>query len=279
MYLLSFFLFRLKPYLRPYILIMSWLALAAPAVAQRPTAPLVPVASPVPTLPVAAPPARLSLPPDQNTALPPRRADAGRLAELRDQRAFQYAEAKVASGSSPFAAFWNRLLSNIFEWLNQRSYTHFWRWIIYAVFVVAGVFVVLKLLQVDLTALLGRGPRRVALAYETEAENIHEVNFADRLAAAEAAGNLRLAVRLGYLELLKTLTDKALIDWKPDKTNHAYLHELPETGPLRPAFREILRQFEYVWYGEWPLSAGQYARVRQGHRTFAQQVTPGRRFV
>ncbi len=269
----------MKTHLRPYLLLISWLVLAAPALAQHPTVPLVPTASPVPTLPAAAPAARLGLPPDRSTALPPRRADAERLAELRGQRAFRYVEAKVASGSSPFAAFWNQLLSHIFEWLNQRSYTHFWRWIIYTIFVVAGVFVVLKLLQVDLTALLGRGPRRVALAYETEAENIHEVDFADRLAAAEAAGNLRLAVRLGYLELLKALTDKALIDWKPDKTNHAYLRELPESGPLRPAFREILRQFEYVWYGEWPLSAGQYARVRQGQRTFAQQVAPARRFV
>jgi Domain of unknown function (DUF4129) len=271
----------LKTYLRFSILVMTGLTLVGPIAAQQSTVPLVPAAAPLPPLPAAAPPARLGLPPDRSTALPPRQPDAKRLDELRGQRAFRYAEDEVAVNSprNPLSAFLNHLLQRLFNWLNQRSYTYFWRWIIYAIFVVAGVFVILKLMQVDLTALLGRGPRRVALAYETEAENIHEVNFADRLAEAEASGNLRLAVRLGYLELLKTLTDNALIDWKPDKTNHAYLRELPEAGPLRPAFREILRQFEYVWYGEWPLGAGQYARVRQGQRTFAQQVAPARRFV
>ena len=37
-----------------------------------------------------------------------------------------------------------------------------------------------------------------------------------------------------------------------------------------------MRQFEYVWYGEWPLGPAQYQRVRDGHRAFAQLVTTTR---
>lgn len=216
------------------------------------------------------------LPPDQGPAPRLRRLDAARLRELRGQREFQYVEPVTRAEESAWDAFWARVRQAIADWLNSRSYSHFWRWVFYALFVVAGVFVVLKLLQIDFTNMLGRSPRRVALDYETAAENIHEVDFATRLAEAEEAGNWRLAVRLGYLQLLKSLSDSNYIHWQPDKTNHAYLTELPSTGALRGDFREIIRQFEFVWYGELALSALLYERVRAGHRAFQRQLTgPG----
>ncbi|WP_201983010.1 DUF4129 domain-containing protein [Hymenobacter rubidus] len=218
------------------------------------------------------PPATRPLPPDTGPAPRLRRPDEARLQELRGQRDFQYVEPTSRPEESAWQAFWARVRQAIAEWLTSRSYSHFWRWVFYALFLVAGVFVVLKLLQIDFTALLSRTPRRVALAYDTAAENIHEVDFASRLAEAEAAGNWRLAVRLGYLELLKALSDRGLIQWQPDKTNHAYLAELPAAGPLRAGFREITRQFEFVWYGELALSGPLYARVREGHRAFLSQV-------
>nr|WP_235998370.1 DUF4129 domain-containing protein [Hymenobacter sp. BT559] len=136
------------------------------------------------------------------------------------------------------------------------------------------LFAVLKLLQVDLTKVFGRAPRALPLAYETGQENIHELNFADALAQAEAAGNLRLAVRLGYLQLLKQLTDRDFIAWQPDKTNQAYLRELAASQPTaRPAFAELTRQFEYAWYGELPVSAALYQQVRESQRQFGQQLS------
>ena len=92
-----------------------------------------------------------------------------------------------------------------------------------------------------------------------------------RLAEAEAAGNYRLALRLGYLQLLKLLSDQNLIRWQPDKTNHAYLAELPGEH-LRAPFRELTRQFEYVWYGELPLPAGLYQQARAGQQGFRQAL-------
>lgn len=216
--------------------------------------------------------AGLALRPDQGPAPRLRRPDAGRLQELRGQREFQYEEDVTQPEQSAWNAFWARVREAIGNWLVSRSYNHFWRWIFYALFVGAGVFIVLRLLEIDFTAMLGRSPRRAAMAYDTMAENIHEVDFATRLAEAEAAGNWRLAVRLGYLQLLKALADGGLIQWQPDKTNHAYLAELPATGSLRGAFREATRQFEYVWYGELALTAPLYAQVRASHQALRAQL-------
>ena len=208
--------------------------------------------------------------PDQTTALRPRRADAVRLRELAAQREFSYAEAPAAAASA-MDLFWQRVGQAVREWLAGRSYEGFWRWVFYALFVAAAVFIVLKLLQVDITGAFGRSARPVPLPYDTLDENIHAVDFQTRLAEAEAAGNYRLALRLGYLQLLKLLSDRGLIRWQPDKTNHAYLAELPAEA-LRAPFRELTRQFEFVWYGELPLPTGLYQQARASQQAFQQTL-------
>jgi hypothetical protein len=234
--------------------------------------------------PPAAQPATLAPPPGQAPPVRLRQspAAAARLRELAGQRAFDYREAKP--DLSPPSSAWQRFWRRVFTWLRSLlggpsapSYDGFWRWIIYGLLGAAVVFVVLKLLEVDLTRVFGRAPRRAALGYETLSENIHELDFPAQLRAAEEAGNLRLAVRLGYLALLKQLSDGDLIEWQPDKTNQAYLRELASQRPaLRPAFAEATRQFEYVWYGELALTPPLYAEVRAEQVALGRQLGGGR---
>ena len=204
-----------------------------------------------------------SLPADRTTRLPVRRYDAARLRELAGQRDFRYVEPDQSTNA--WDAFWAR----IWRWLGNLLRTPTgrvtWKYGVYAAILAALVFAVLKLLQVDVTAAFGRSGRRGQLAYDTGAENIHEVDFRTRIADAEAAGNFRLATRLGYLEVLKHLTDGGFIQWQPDKTNHAYLLELP-AGPLHEAFRAATREFEYVWYGDLRLNSALYQQARASQR-------------
>ncbi|QNE40331.1 DUF4129 domain-containing protein [Hymenobacter sp. NBH84] len=212
----------------------------------------------------------------QAASLPPirlRRPDPEQLRDFRAQREFQYVE--VRSEMSPWDLFWARVWERVGEWLSSRSYHGFWRYVFYALFLGALVFVILKLLQVDITGAFGRNPRRAALAYDTEAEDIHALDFPTLLAEAETAGNYRLAVRLGYLQALKQLTDAGHLEWQPDKTNLTYEHELP-AGPLRTAFAEVSRQFEYVWYGELTLTPEHYAHTRGSRQALLAQLSDRR---
>jgi hypothetical protein len=215
------------------------------------------------------------LPADAATQPPLRRPAADRLRDLRSQRDFQYVE---GTGAPEEAGFWGRLLAWLWRLLapvfDTKGGRVAWDIIFYGLMGGILIFAVLKLLQVDLTKVFGRAPRALPLAYETGQENIHELNFAEAIAQAEAAGNLRLAVRLGYLQLLKQLTDRDFIAWQPDKTNQTYLHELATSRPTaRPAFTELTRQFEYAWYGELPVSAALYQQVRAAQRQFGQQLS------
>ncbi len=227
-----------------------------------------------PTTAAATRPRPQPLPPaDRSTALPARRPDAARLRQLATQREFRYVEPNASTDA--WDAFWARLGRWLDDLLSTRAGHFTWKYGVYAAVLAALVFAVLKLLQVDITGAFGRSARRGQLAYGLEAENIHEVDFAARIAAAEEAGNFRLATRLGYLEVLKHLTDHGLIHWQPDKTNHTYLAELA-AGPLRDDFRAATRQFEYVWYGELRLNAALYQQARAGQRAVTSQLA-GRR--
>ncbi|MGI4833867.1 MAG: DUF4129 domain-containing protein [Janthinobacterium lividum] len=203
---------------------------------------------------------------------PALRRPVARLRALRTNPDLTYHEARAEPAQAG-------LLQRLLHWLarllggiqSTRSGRVTWNVVVYGLALGMLVFAVLKLLQLDVARLFGRAARAGGLGYTVGGEDIHALDFGAALAQAEAAGQLRLAVRLGYLQLLKQLTDQHLIDWQPDKTNQAYLRELAAARPdLRPAFAELTRQFEYVWYGEWALGAASYPPLR------AQQQLLGR---
>ncbi|GAA3977564.1 DUF4129 domain-containing protein [Hymenobacter antarcticus] len=231
-----------------------------------PGVPTLAAPAPADSASVARHPRSQALPPDRSMVLPVRRANTVRLRELAAQREFRYVEPDASTDA--WDAFWARLWRWLSGLMGSPTGRFTWKYGMYAAVLAALVYAVLKLLQVDITGAFGRAARRGPLAYDTAAENIHEVDFAARIAEAEDAGNFRLALRLGYLEVLKRLTDRGLINWQPDKTNHAYLAELAP-GSQAEAFRGATREFEYVWYGELRLNAALYQQARASQRAVA----------
>ena len=199
-----------------------------------------------------------------------RRPAAGHLRTLRRQRELQYEEEAPITNTSQ--SWVRRLLRWLGSLSKSSAYLNGGRYIIYGGFLVAFIVVVLRLLQIELTGAFGRAPRRASLAYTSEPDDIHAPDFAARLAAAEADGNYRLAVRLGFLSVLKHLTDRGLLDWRPEKTNADYLAEMPPS-PLRSAFATAASQFEYAWYGEWALTPAHYAEVRAAQVALVSQIS------
>jgi hypothetical protein len=92
-------------------------------------------------------------------------------------------------------------------------------------------------------------------------ENIFEIDFDKAIAAAVSAGNLRLGVRLMYLQLLKELSEKNIIRYNPQRPNSEYVMQLYGTTYYQDFFR-ITRNFEYAWYGGFHVSPLAYEKIR-----------------
>ena len=128
-----------------------------------------------------------------------------------------------------------------------RFWRWFWRWVaslfrrdhksggflitfIKYVFIVLGlgaiVFMLLKMMGVDMLNIFRKSPTSTSLPYSELLEDIHHIEFDSEIERAVSQHNYRLAVRLLYLKCLKQLSDAGLINWQPEKTNNAYVAEL-----------------------------------------------------
>ena len=112
-------------------------------------------------------------------------------------------------------------------------------------------------------------------ADDTETEDtIYGVDFEGSIRQAVSREDWREAIRLRYLQTLKTLTDSGQIDWQPYKTPTQYVREmasLPQPlprrgevsgGPARSAaFRALTSHFLRVRYGNFPATHELYDEV------------------
>ncbi|PSR54276.1 DUF4129 domain-containing protein [Adhaeribacter arboris] len=199
-----------------------------------------------------------------------RTLSADQLNAYRADPDFQYGT-DVRPLTSAWDRFWRQVRAYSWEILRNRSYEGFWKYVIYGVVVGLTIFVVLKLLKIEFTGLLGKKAKAFAVPYETHAENIHALDFTSLLDEAVRQKDYRRAIRLYYLHTLKQLTDQALIDWQPGKTNRSYIREIqPQT--LRKDFEKITALFEYVWYGGSQVNEAHYNTTRLAFITFNQLI-------
>lgn len=89
------------------------------------------------------------------------------------------------------------------------------------------------------------------------------------LAEAEALarkGDLRGAIRKGYIALLRDLSDRRLISVAQYKTNRDYLRDVEDRGPLFREMRFLTDSFERHWYGRISPAADDWDTFRSHYR-------------
>jgi len=105
---------------------------------------------------------------------------------------------------------------------------------------------------------------------EVAEENIFSVNYDKEIRKAISEQNYRLAIRLWYLSTLKDLAENDVIQYKQERTNSEYINQLFDT-PYHKDFFRLTRNFEYIWYGKFELSADRFASLEKDFATFKQQ--------
>ncbi len=190
------------------------------------------------------------------------------LNSYRADRDYQYGD-DIPPPESLIGKFFTWLFRKIGAFFNSPSYQSFWRYVI--LIVIAGLVVYLGVKAEYLGFLVPGRSARSTLDYETLKEDIHAIDFERELETATTQGNFRLAVRLLYLRSLKQLTDRNLIDWKPDKTNGQYVYELGNQ-PFSGQFNTLTRDFDYVWYGDFPLDKPRYEVLQTQFSQFAEAI-------
>lgn len=184
-------------------------------------------------------------------------------------RDFQYNRYKEPPASL-WDRFWDWFWEKIAQIMSTREGAITFKTVMIILAVLVLGFFIYRLTGMSKAGLFGRTTGE-NIGYTVSDEDIHGINFEQAIEQAVQNGNYRLAVRMLYLQTLKMLTDRNLINWQVNKTNITYLQELQGSAYQQP-FNHLTWQFESNWYGDMPIDAGEFNQVRDQFNQFNRQI-------
>ncbi|NHN27583.1 DUF4129 domain-containing protein [Flavobacterium jejuense] len=105
----------------------------------------------------------------------------------------------------------------------------------------------------------GKRKKKITVSEMVE-ENIHTIDFKDIIKKAKTDKEYRLSIRYYYLWLLKSLSDKEIIEWDIEKTNSDYLYEIQSIS-LKENFKYLSYIYDYSWYGEFEINEKDFSKA------------------
>jgi hypothetical protein len=99
-----------------------------------------------------------------------------------------------------------------------------------------------------------------SITLENIEDNLQESDLDKFLRQALENGDYKLAIRIFYLIIIKTLSEKKLIEWKKNKPNHAYLQEM-RNHEQYDTFSKLTHIFERIWYGDRIIDKINYEKI------------------
>lgn len=103
----------------------------------------------------------------------------------------------------------------------------------------------------------------------------HDQTATDVFAEAEQLardGDVRGAIRKGYIALLCELSDRKLIGLARHKTNRDYLRDVRKRKDIYDDVRALTGSFERNWYGKKPSGAADWERFRSEYREAIERI-------
>jgi hypothetical protein len=157
---------------------------------------------------------------------------------------------------SPFGEILNSLPFRIFFWILAVIFITF---ISYKVLFENGIF----------------RRKKNKLLPENEEESVDDLQgfseYDSLISDAETKHDFSKAIRFLFLKTLKTLSDREFISFAVEKTNQEYLKEMGRAPNIKE-FEDLVRNYEFVWYGKHLISENQYLQLKESFNLFNKKI-------
>jgi hypothetical protein len=188
------------------------------------------------------------------------------LNKLLDDPDYGYTEVSKAH-KTIFERFIQWLLIKLGKSLNSETGEISITVVEYLLIALAIGLIIFLLLKNNIRSLFYGKSATVSLDFTESTEDINEINFDERIADEVSKRDFRKAIRLHFLRVLKELSAQKLIIWQLDKTNTDYSKEL-RNSKYSHQFEELIRLYEYIWYGDFKLDEVNFLMVIQKFNQF-----------
>jgi hypothetical protein len=183
----------------------------------------------------------------------------GVLDTYRQNDDFRY-KINEEKGRSLWDRFWSRFWRWIDETFKNKGVQKGTEFVIYALAIGLILYAIYKFSGMERRNLF-RSSKSSGIVFTESNEDIREMDLPTAIRQAEDEGNYRLALRLQYLNSLRKLSDRNLINYAINKTNHDYARELTGT-PYADSFARVTILYEFGWYGEFEVTREMYDKIR-----------------
>ncbi|MCU4176283.1 DUF4129 domain-containing protein [Carboxylicivirga sp. N1Y90] len=188
----------------------------------------------------------------------------------------------VRTPSADTIAYYKQLSEYQYEPLNQEPslWDRFWAWVrsmlfsgdadyswvswlILVVAVLALLAIVLKLIGIPIKGLFvfSRSTKVTDLAFASGTMDLEQENLEKLFKKYHSLEAYREATRILFLLALRQLNRQSIIKWNSWKTDREYYYEITNTE-LKQNFLNVMRHYEYIWFGKFEPSSEQYKKVK-----------------
>ena len=162
-------------------------------------------------------------------------------------------------------SWWERFKEWLFNWikgiLGTRASNFVVNNLLYIGAFVMIVIAILVLRRHGLRNAFHGDPRSLSTVTAAE-EDIRGMDLPAMLKEAERTGDLRRAIRLHYLIVLRRLVDEQVLRWSPEHTDRDYMAQISDPA-LRSRFAHMALVFQWVWYGHAEVDSERYEQIRR----------------
>jgi hypothetical protein len=177
----------------------------------------------------------------------------------------------ITSPQSPWDRFWEWLAHLIGDLFDNKTGSIVIEIFQYLVIIAAVIIIVILVTKKNARSLFYGEGKKTDLNFKELEENISTTDFEKLIREAVEKKDYRKAIRLYFLKTLKHLSEKELINWKPDKTNFDYYLELSDPSK-RNDFKQLSFLYEHVWYGDFSINEEEYKNTANHFHQFAERV-------
>lgn len=114
---------------------------------------------------------------------------------------------------------------------------------------------------------LHRKKKDSLISTDEEIEDIHEIDFKAQIKTALSNQAYTEAIRWSYLQNLKLMDEKNIIDWQPKKTNQDYYYELKQKH-LKKEFKYLTYVYNSLWFGQYTINQEDAFQILDKFKSF-----------
>ena len=214
---------------------------------------------------------------DTGTALEKVEFNREQISEFKKDKAFEYlAEIENDSWWTRFRRWLSLKYQQVMEWLfGDYTANRFVAalLLILPYILIAAIIGLIVWLFIRLNpgpSLIG-DPETGSVSFNAEEEIVRSQDISSLIESAIAVGDYRLAVRYYYIQLLKNLNEKGLINYEFQKTNAEYLAEIRDDS-FKPKVKRLMHLYDFIWYGSFSVTENDFLVAQNSFREVESSI-------